>query len=84
MDRSQVFFANLRTNPSENLLQKFRRLLVRAGYTKLDLNGKYVALKIHFGEMGNLAFMRPNYARVVVDLTKEMGGNQILTDANTP
>ena len=83
MDRSQVFFANLRTNPSENLLQKFRRLLVRAGYTKLDLNGKYVALKIHFGEMGNLAFMRPNYARVVVDLTKEMGGKPFLTDANT-
>ena len=83
MSRSQVFFANFRTNPNENLLQKFRRLLERAGYTKLDLNGKYVALKIHFGEMGNLAYMRPNYARVVVDLTKEMGGKPFLTDANT-
>lgn len=83
MSRSQVYFANFRANPNENLLQKFRRLLERAGYMNLDLHGKFVALKIHFGEMGNLAYMRPNYARVVVDLTKEMGGKPFLTDANT-
>ena len=83
MAKSQVFFANFRANPNENLLQKLRRLAIRAGYDKLDLDGKFVALKIHFGEWGNLAFLRPNYARVIVDLTKEMGGKPFLTDANT-
>ena len=83
MAQSKVFFANLRTNPNENLLQKTRRLLQRAGYMDMDLEGKFVALKIHFGEAGNLAYMRPNYARVVVDATKEKGGKPFLTDANT-
>lgn len=83
MSRSKVYFANLRANPNENLLQKLRRLILRAGYADLDLKGKFVALKIHFGEMGNLAFLRPNYARVVADVTKECGGKPFLTDANT-
>ncbi|MGN1063813.1 MAG: DUF362 domain-containing protein, partial [Thermoguttaceae bacterium] len=83
MSRSKVYFADFHANPNENLLQKMRRLLMRAGYMDLDLEGKFVALKIHFGELGNLAFLRPNYARVVVDVTKEMGGKPFLTDANT-
>lgn len=83
MAKSKVYFTDFHVSPNEDLLQKFRRLLERAGYTKLDLDGKFVALKIHFGEMGNLAYLRPNYARVVVDLTKEMGGKPFLTDANT-
>ena len=83
MERSKVYFANFRANPNENLLQKLRRLIDKAGYGRLDLNGKFVALKIHFGESGNLAFLRPNYARVVVDYTKERGGKPFLTDANT-
>ena len=32
----------------------------------MDLTGKFVAIKMHFGELGNLAFLRPNYAKVVV------------------
>ena len=38
------------------------------------LRGKFVAIKMHFGEPGNLAFLRPNYARAVVDVVKEQGG----------
>lgn len=83
MGGSKVFFTDFHTNSSENLLQKFRRLLVYAGFKKIDLTGKFVALKIHFGERGNLAFLRPNYVRVVVDLAKEMGGKPFLTDSNT-
>lgn len=83
MSKSKVYFTDFRANPNENLLQKFRRLLERAGFAQLDLDGKFVAIKIHFGEMGNLAFLRPNYSRVVVDYTKELGGKPFLTDANT-
>lgn len=83
MEKSKVYFADFHATPNETLLQKLRRLIDRAGYSTLDLDGKYVALKIHFGEMGNLAYMRPNYARVVVDATKELGGLPFLTDANT-
>ena len=38
----------------------------------IDFEDKYAAIKIHFGELGNLAFLRPNYAKVVVDLVKNV------------
>ena len=47
------------------------------------MNGKFVAIKMHFGELGNLAFLRPNYAKAVADLVKEQGGMPFLTDCNT-
>ena len=42
-----------------------------------------MAIKIHFGELGNLAFLRPNFARYVADYVKELGGYPFLTDCNT-
>ena len=81
--RSQVFYTDLRAKPGDNLLNKLERLLDRAGMGQIDFQGKYVAIKIHFGEPGNLAYLRPNYARVVVDFVKARGGKPFLTDCNT-
>ena len=83
MERSKVYFTNFHTNMRENLQQKLSRLLLTAGMDKLPLEGKYVAIKLHFGEPGNLAYLRPNYARTVVDLVKQLGGKPFLTDCNT-
>jgi len=47
------------------------------------MEDKFVAIKMHFGELGNISFLRPNYARAVVDVVKEMGGKPFLTDCNT-
>ena len=80
---SKVYFTNFRTTFREGLLPKMRRLLVTAGIENIDFAGKYVAIKMHFGELGNLAFLRPNYAKVVVDLVKELGGKPFLVDCNT-
>lgn len=55
----------------------------QAGFESIDFNEKYAAIKIHFGEYGNLAFLRPNYAKVVADYVKELGGKAFLTDCNT-
>lgn len=83
MEKAKVYFTNFRAKPDQNLLQKLRKLLVKAGMKDMDLDGKFTAIKIHFGEPGNLAFLRSNYARVVVDLLKEMGARPFLTDCNT-
>jgi uncharacterized Fe-S center protein len=64
-------------------VQKLRRLILKAGITNIDFDGLYTAVKIHFGEPGNLAFLRPNYAKVIVDIIKEQGGKPFLTDCNT-
>ena len=51
--------------------------------TVTDMDGKFVAIKMHFGELGNMAFLRPNYAKAVADVVKELGGKPFLTDCNT-
>lgn len=83
MEKSNVYFTNFRTTGHENLIQKLRRLCITAGIQNIDFEDKYAAIKIHFGELGNLAFLRPNYAKVVADLVKEGGGKPFLTDCNT-
>ena len=79
----KVYFTNFCTTGGETLPQKLARLLLSAGMDQIDFKGKYVAIKIHFGELGNMAYLRPGYARVVVDLVKDLGGKPFLTDANT-
>ncbi|AEF81430.1 DUF362 domain-containing protein [Leadbettera azotonutricia] len=83
MSASKVYFTDMRCKVGESLLVKLDRLISKAGIGKIDFNQKYVAIKIHFGEPGNLAFLRPNFARVVADHIKSLGGKPFLTDCNT-
>ena len=80
---SKVYFADLRADFHENLQQKLTRLMKTAGMGDIDFTDKYVAIKLHFGEPGNLAFLRPNWAKTVADFVKERGGKPFLTDCNT-
>ena len=80
---SKVYFADLRTDYRENLQQKLTRLLKTAGMGDIDFDGKFVAIKMHFGEPGNLAFLRPNWAKTVADFIKDRGGKPFLTDCAT-
>lgn len=83
MENSKVYYTSLRARPGLNLLQKLNNLIKKAGIEEIDFKDKFVAIKIHFGEPGNLAYLRPNYAKVVVDLIKDLGGKPFLTDCNT-
>lgn len=83
MEASNVYYTDFRCPVGTSLLEKLRRLCLAAGIRQLDMEGKFVAIKMHFGELGNLAFLRPNYAKVVADLCKEQGGMPFLTDCNT-
>lgn len=83
MEKSTVYFTNLRTRNGDSLPKKLERLIKKAGIDAIDFDGKYTAIKIHFGEPGNLAYLRPNYARTVVQVVKELGGRPFLTDCNT-
>ena len=83
MEPAKVYFSDLRCRPGRNLLQKLERLIRTAGIGEIDFEGKLTAIKMHFGEPGNLAFLRPNYAKVVADVVRSMGGLPFLTDCNT-
>jgi len=83
MEKSKVYFCNLRARPGYNLLQKLEKLIKTAGIETINFKEKFVAVKIHFGEPGNLAYLRPNFAKVLVDLIEAHGGKPFLTDCNT-
>ncbi len=80
---SKVYFTDFRCGADESRTQKLTRLMKQAGLGEIDMDGKFVAIKMHFGELGNLSYLRPNYARAVVDFVKAHGGKPFLTDCNT-
>ncbi len=83
MEKSKVYFTDMKAKNGENLQMKLTKLMKKAGIGTVDFQGKYVAIKMHFGERGNLSYLRPNYAKTVVDMVKELGGRPFLTDCNT-
>lgn len=81
--KSEVYFSDMHVGMGDSILDKFRRLLVKAGIDRIDFEDKFVAVKLHFGEVGNMAFLRQQYAKVLCDHIKERGGKPFLTDCNT-
>jgi len=84
MNKAKVYFTDFHTVAfGDGLPTKLKKLLRAAGIQGIDMDGKFVAIKLHFGELGNLSYLRPNYAKAVADLVKELGGKPFLTDCNT-
>ena len=82
-EKAKVYFTDFRTDVGTSLTKKLQRLCLAAGLKTIELEGRFVAIKMHFGELGNLAFLRPQYAKAVADLVKEEKGIPFLTDCNT-
>ena len=63
MEKAKVyFFRTYAPLPLPIFLDKMERLLKRAGIGRFLYKTPFTAIKIHFGEPGNLAYIRPNYA----------------------
>lgn len=83
MAKSKVYYTDFRAKLGEGLPSKLKRLIKAAGIGEIDMDNKFTAIKMHFGELGNISFLRPNYAKAVADVVKELGGKPFLTDCNT-
>lgn len=83
MTPSKVFFSDLRATANRNMFAKLKQLLHQAGMDKAVSPRNLVAIKLHFGEEGTTAFIRPIFIRRIVDRIKELGGFPFLTDTNT-
>ena len=83
MEKSKVYFTDFRVTKDGGLTDKLKMLMKKAGIGEIDFEGKFTAIKMHFGEDGNLSFLRPDYARAVAEVVKEFGGKPYLTDCNT-
>ena len=80
---SKVYFTDFRCKTDEGPADKLKRLIKAAGIDTIDMSGKFVAIKMHFGELGNMSYLRPNYAKAVADTISSLGGKPFLTDCNT-
>ena len=84
MEKSKVYFSDFRTPAyGDGIPTKLKKLIKAAGIGSIEMDGRFVAIKMHFGELGNVSFLRPNFAKVVVDVVKDLGGKPFLTDCNT-
>lgn len=79
-----VFFAGQRAkSPKTSTTAKVERLIARLGMENFVKPGDLVAIKIHFGELGNDSFISPVFARKIADAVRAAGGRPFFTDTNT-
>jgi len=78
-----VYFTNLRTTPNRSLLDKIDDLLNRTKVRTIIKKDDLVAIKLHFGELGNTAFLRPLFLRTIVEKIRKLDCKPFLTDTNT-
>lgn len=63
METAKVYFTDFRTKKDGGLPEKLKMLCIKAGIENIDFNGKFTAIKMHFGEEGNLSYLRPDFAK---------------------
>ena len=80
---SIVYFADLRSTPQRSLMDKLDTLMQKAELAERMKPGGLTAIKLHFGEKGNTAYVRPVMVRRFVDAVKAAGAKPFLTDSNT-
>lgn len=83
MAPSKVFFTDMRCRAGKNMVDKLDKLCRKAGIAEIDFSKKFAAIKMHFGEPGNTASIRPVYAAKIAAIVRELGGTPFLTDSNT-
>lgn len=80
---SQVYYASMKCRITDSPLNKIKKLMNRCGADKIYDKNDLVAVKVHFGEYGNTAFLRPIFLRPVIENLRRFGAKPFLTDTNT-
>lgn len=80
---STVYLMDFRANLQNNLMARLEKLLATAGLGEVIRPRDLVAIKLHFGETGNHAYIRPTYLRTITSAVRKAEGVPFLTDANT-
>ncbi len=81
---SNVYFTDIRSrSEKDNNQSKIHKLLLQKEFSSIFSKNDLTAIKIHFGEKGNDAYINPTYVRVATDYLKRLGSKPFLTDTNT-
>jgi len=79
---STVFHAPARVRKGRGAIQHLGDLLKAVDLAAAVQPRDLVAVKLHWGEAGNTAYLRPTFARTVADAVKAAGGRPFVTDTN--
>lgn len=81
---AKVFFMDDRSvSIQSSLVAKLLTLFDAAGFNDLIEPGDVVAIKLHMGEYNNTAYLRPVYARALVEKVKSLGADPMVVDTTT-
>lgn len=80
---ADVFFCDIGTNHFKTIFDNIARLLSASKFESIFSKNDHVAVKLSFGEWGNLNYVKPQYVAVCVDELKKTGSKPFLTDTNT-
>ncbi|MBI5788327.1 MAG: DUF362 domain-containing protein [Candidatus Schekmanbacteria bacterium] len=80
---SPVYFINMRARQGLNLFDKIERLFKKSSLKQFVTGGDLLAVKIHFGEDGNLSYIHPRIVRFIIEQLKKYNTKPFLTDANS-
>jgi len=83
MQEALVYFIDMRASAKENLFSKIKKMLKKAGFYDFIKEGELVAVKIHFGEAGNLGYIHPRIVKEIINEIKKKKAKPFLTDTNT-
>ena len=84
MAESQVYYMDAHSDSVETALaNKMITVFDAAGLDEIVEPNDIVAIKVHCGEWGNSAYLRPVYARTLADRIKELGGRPFVCDTTT-
>ena len=84
MEKPKVYFMDARSeSPDTSLINKTVTVFEAAGFDNMINKGDVVAIKMHCGELGSSAYIRPAYVRAIADKIKELGGRPFACDTTT-
>lgn len=83
---AKVYFTSSRAKnfrqwwvPRESMLEKMERLFFSAGLDK-TVKGNSVGIKVHFGEPGDVHYLRPAYVSRIVDILKGLKASPVIIE----
>ncbi|MDY6968937.1 MAG: DUF362 domain-containing protein [Spirochaetota bacterium] len=80
---SKVYFTDFKASSKDNVFSKTKKLFEKTGFKEKIHKNEFIAIKTHFGEYGNIAYIPGQILRILVNIVKEMEGRPFITDTNT-
>jgi uncharacterized Fe-S center protein len=77
MAKPKVYFLSL------DRVAEIADAAANAGLTDIVKGGDFVAIKMHFGEKGNVGYVNPKLVKPLVPMLKTLKAHPFFTDANT-